>query len=78
MMICAHEKILDIVIIKGLHPADSLPAPVLLPEIFRRHALDIAKARGGYHNVIIRNEVFIVQGIVKGKLRPALLSEFLL
>ena len=53
-MVGGHEKVLDIVLLNGLHALDSLAASVLAPEIIYIHTLDVAQMG---HGVLVRNQV---------------------
>ena len=57
VMVGGHEKVLDIVLLNGLHALDSLAASVLAPEIIYIHTLDVAQMGHGNDGVLVRNQV---------------------
>ena len=58
MVVGGHEKVLNIVLLNGLHPLDALAAAVLASEIVHIHPLDISQMGHGNHRILIRNQVF--------------------
>ena len=55
-MVGGHEKVLDIILLNGLHALDSLAASVLAPEIIYIHTLDVAQMGHGNDGVLVRNQ----------------------
>ena len=77
MVVRCHEKILDEVLIDGLHSLDSLSAAILALEIVHGHSLDVSKIGHGNYSVIIRDQVFHGHIIIKADLCPSVITIFL-
>ena len=72
---CRHEKVLNIILLNGLHSLDALAAPVLGLEIIHRHALDIAKTGHGNYGIIPRNQILHIDIInVKSDLTSSVIT----
>ena len=73
MVVRCHEKILDEVLIDGLHSLDSLSAAVLALEIVHGHSLDVSKIGHGNYSVIVGDQVFHGHIIVEADLCPSVI-----
>ena len=76
-MVRGHEKILDEVLIDGLHSLDSLSAAILALEIVHGHSLDVSKIGHGNYSVIVGDQVFHGHIIFKAYLCPSVVTVFL-
>ena len=56
-MTCRHQKLLNVIIVNGLHAFDSLAATVLAAEVIHTHTLDVAKLRHGDDRIRHRNKI---------------------
>ena len=52
-----HQKLLDVVVLDGLHALDSLAAAVLAAEVVNGHTFDIAQFRHGDDSILARNQI---------------------
>ena len=57
MMGRRHQKLLDVVVLDGLHALDSLAAAVLAAEVVNGHTFDIAQFRHGDDGILARNQI---------------------
>ena len=52
-----HQKLLDIIILNGLHALDSLAAAVLAAEVVNCHTFDITQFCHGDDGILARNQI---------------------
>ncbi len=77
VMVGGHEKVLNIVLLNGLHALDSLTSPVLAPEIIHVHALDITQMGHSNDGILVRNQVLHGHIVVISNGRAAVIPVFI-
>ena len=76
MVIGGHQKVLDEVLLDGLHSLDPLAAPVLALEVVHGHPLDIAQVGHGDHCVVVGDQILHGNVVIKADLCPAVIPVF--